>query len=100
LWAKVDDRIQRGDRLTGPILESKLIPEPMTQMIDAGDSAGRLGFVFAQLADHAEEEYDQAVRTATQFIEPCMILFMGSTIGFVAASLMLPLFQSSMLAAK
>lgn len=99
LWREVDEHIQRGDRIAGPMLTSNLIPEPLAQMIDAGDRSGKLGFVFGQLADFTEEEYNQAVKTATQFIEPCMILCMGGGIGFVAASLMLPMFRSSMVLA-
>ncbi len=95
LWAQVDASIRNGERMSGPLLESDLIPEPVAQMIDAGDRSGKLGFVFSRLAEIIEEEYNQAVKTATQFIEPCMILFMGGVIGFVAAALMLPLFQAS-----
>lgn len=100
LWKRVDDHIRKGERMAGPLLESDLIPEPIAQMIDSGDRSGKLGLVFNRLADFVEEEYQQAVKTATQFIEPCMILFMGTLIGFVAASLMLPLFQASQVVAK
>ena len=100
LWRQVDEHIHRGERMSGPLLASRLIPEPVAQMIDSGDRSGKLSFVFSNLADFIEEEYNQAVKTATQFIEPCMILVMGSIIGFVAASLMLPLFQASMVIAR
>jgi len=100
LWQEVDDQIQRGDRMSGPFLKSNLVPESVAQMIDSGDRSGKLGFVFQQLADFIEEEYDQAVKTATQFIEPCMIMCMGAIVGLVAASVMLPLFQSSFVIAK
>ena len=93
LWREVDDQIQRGEHLAGPLLSSSLVSESVAQMIDSGDRSGKLGLVFSRLADFMEQEYDRAIRTATQFIEPCMILCMGSIIGFVAASLMLPLFQ-------
>lgn len=97
LWKDVDAHIQRGDRLAAPLLAAPFIPESIGRMIDCGDRSAKLGFVFEQLAEYAEDEYDQAIKLATQFIEPVMILLMGSTIGFVAASLMLPLFRSSLL---
>lgn len=100
LWREVDSHIQHGERLAGPLLNSERIPEPVAHMIDTGDRAGRLGLVFSRLADFIEQEYDQAIRSATQFIEPCMILCMGSIIGFVAASLMLPMFQASQVIAN
>lgn len=95
LWKRVRHQIQMGERICGPLLESELIPESYAQMIDSGDSAGRLGFVFSRLADFVEQDYDQKTRTAMQFIQPCMILIMGILIGAVVLSLMLPLFQAS-----
>jgi type IV pilus assembly protein PilC len=94
LWMEVDEHIRHGEPLAGPLLQSDLIPESIAQMIDNGDRSGKLGLVFTRLADFVEEEYNQALRTATQMIEPLMILMMGSVIGFIAASLMLPLFQA------
>lgn len=94
LWMQVDEHIRHGESLGGPLLESALIPESIAQMIDNGDRSGKLGLVFTRLATFVEEEYEQALRGATQMIEPVMILFMGGVIGFIAASLMLPLFQA------
>lgn len=100
MWAEVDDRIRNGERMTGALLESSLLTEPVAQMIDAGDRAGKLGFVFNRLAEFIEQEYNQAVSTATRFIEPVMILFMGGIIGFIAAALMLPLFEAGQVLAQ
>lgn len=100
LWVSVDKEIQHGERLGGPLLESELIPEHVAHMVDTGDRSGKLGLVFSRLSEFIEEQYNQAVRAATQFIEPCMILFMGALIGFVAASLMLPLFQAGQVVAQ
>jgi type IV pilus assembly protein PilC len=94
LWMEVDENIRHGESLAGPLLHSDLIPESIAQMIDNGDRSGKLSLVFTRLADFVEEEYNQALRTTTQMIEPLMILLMGSVIGFIAASLMLPLFQA------
>ena len=63
-------------------------------MIYSGEQAGRLGDVFGRVADFTEAEFDQAVKNATQFIEPLMIVVMGSMIGFIAISLLLPIFSA------
>ncbi len=94
LWRDVHEQISHGGRFAAPMLESPLIPPHIAQMIDSGDRSGKLGFVFNRLADFLESEHEQAVKSATQFIEPLMILCMGGLVGFVAASLMLPLFQA------
>jgi len=100
LWVRVDEHIRHGENLSTPLLASPLVPESVTHMIESGERSGRLPFVFARLADFIEDEYDRAVKTATQFIEPCMILCMGGIVGFIAAALMLPLFQASQVAGR
>lgn len=100
LWAQVGEQIRRGERMSGPLLASTLIPEPITQMIDSGERSGKLGLVFTRLSEFIEEEYNQAIKNAMQLIEPSMILFVGVIVGFVASALMLPLFQISRVVAK
>ncbi len=95
LWSDVEVQLHNGNPMSAPLLESSLISEPVAQMIEAGEKSGRLGHVFDRLADFIEAEYNQALKTAMQMIEPCMILFIGVMVGFIAASLMLPLFQAS-----
>jgi type IV pilus assembly protein PilC len=99
LWARVEEGVKNGERITAQLRHSPYISEIVLQMIDCGDRAGRLNTVLGRLADVLEDEYDQAVKTISQFIEPLMIIVMGGIIGFVAMSLMLPMFRASSLAA-
>jgi len=94
LWQDVANNVKNGDSFAKPLLASELIPESFAHMIDSGDRAGRLGLVFERLADFAEEEYEQSIKTLTQFIEPCIIVLMGGVICFIAVSLLMPLFQA------
>ena len=93
LWAGVRDGITNGERIALPMAQSGLLPESIIHMVECGDRSGRMGFVFTRLADFLEQEYDRAVKVASQFIEPVMILFMGGIIGFVAIAMLLPMFK-------
>ena len=93
LWDNVDERLRQGAQLSEPLFHSDLFPRSIVQMIYAGEKSGQLGKVFARVADFTEGEFDQAVKTTTQFIEPLMVCVMGSMIGFVAISLLLPIFS-------
>lgn len=93
LWDEVDERLRRGSQLSEPLFASKLIPRSVTQMIFSGEKSGRLGQVLSRVADFTEAEFELSVKTATQFIEPVMIGVMGAIIGFVAISLLLPIFS-------
>ncbi len=93
MWADVDQSLQRGMQLSDPLFQSPLMPRSVVQMIRSGEKAGRLGQVLGRIALYTEEEFDRAVKQATQFIEPLMIVVMGGMIGFVAISLLLPIFS-------
>ncbi len=95
LWDKVDDALKQGLQLSDPMGENKLVPRSVVQMIRSGEKSGRLADVLQKLAVHTEEEFDHAVKSATQFIEPMMVIFMGALVGFVAISLLLPIFNVS-----
>jgi type IV pilus assembly protein PilC len=46
-----------------------------------------------RIAEFTEEDVDNQIKTSTQFIEPAMVVIMGSIIGFVAISMLLPIFS-------
>lgn len=93
MWDMVDDRLRKGSQLSEPLFDSPLIPRAVAQMIHSGEKSGRLGTVMNRIADYTEQEFDNSVRNATQFIEPVMVGFMGGLIGFIAIPLLLPIFN-------
>ncbi|MBI1367431.1 MAG: type II secretion system F family protein [Planctomycetes bacterium] len=95
LWDSVDARLQQGSQLSDALHESPLIPKSISRMISSGERAGRLGQVMEKIAEFTENDFDESVRRVTQFIEPLMISVMGTIIGGVAISLLLPIFSIS-----
>jgi type II secretory pathway component PulF len=100
LWAAVHDGVTTGEHVATRMATFKFMPESIVHMIDCGDRAGRLSTVLQRLSEFIEEEYDQAMKTLCQFVEPLMIVLMGSIIGFVAISLLLPMFGAGNVMAK
>ncbi|MEX0777610.1 MAG: type II secretion system F family protein [Phycisphaeraceae bacterium] len=95
LWDQVDDSLRQGMQLSDPLFASPLIPRAIAQMIRSGERSGRLGQVMNRVAEHTENEFDESVKNTTKFIEPVMVMFMGALVGFVAISLLLPIFSVS-----
>ncbi len=93
LWDDVDSQLREGVQLSTALFESPLIPGPVSRMIHSGEKAGRLGMVMEKIAEFTEHDFDEAVKRTTEFIEPAMVGFMGALIGFVAISLLLPIFS-------
>jgi type IV pilus assembly protein PilC len=100
LWAAVHDGVTTGEHVATRMANFKFMPESIIHMIDCGDRAGRLSTVLQRLSEFIEEEYDQAMKTLCQFVEPLMIVLMGSIIGFVAISLLLPMFGAGNIMAQ
>jgi len=95
LWDDVDTSLRQGAQLSEPLFASGFIPRSICQMIGSGEKSGRLGQVLNKIADFTESEFDETVKTTSQFIEPVMVCTMGLIIGFIAISLLLPVFSVS-----
>lgn len=95
MWDDVDNSLRQGAQLSNALFSSPLIPRTVAQMIYAGERAGRMSDVMERIADFTEEDFDESVKKATQFIEPAMIAVMGAVIGFVAIAMLLPIFSVS-----
>ena len=92
LWTRVEEAMTSGQAISSVMLDSSLIPPPVAQMIAAGEKTGRLPEVLERIASATEDDFETAVKSATQLIEPALILFMGVTIGGIALALLLPIF--------
>ena len=95
LWEKVEQAMTSGKPVSSVVCASNLIPASAAQMISAGERTGRLPEVLERISATQEIELDETIRTATQMIEPAMVVFMGVTIGGLALALLLPIFSIS-----
>lgn len=93
LWDEVDERVRHGSQLSEPMFASELVPKSIACMVASGEKAGRLAPVLIRVAEFTEQDFDESVKRATQFIEPLMMTVMGVIIGGVAISLLLPIFS-------
>lgn len=93
LWDEVADHIRDGKQLSEAIARSPYIPANVAAMIGAGERSGKLADVMYRVAEFSEEELDSAVKQATAYIEPAMIVTMGVVVGGVAMALLLPIFR-------
>lgn len=88
------DDITAGKSLT-EVLKSRteLFPPIFIQMVNVGESTGRIDDMLNKVADFYDEEVDNAVANLMSMLEPALIVFLGVTIGFIVVSLYLPIFK-------
>ena len=97
LWMQVHTSVKQGEKIATPLAKQKMLPRSVVQMISAGEESGKLGDVLRDVADYYSGELRNTIKAVTAMIEPLMIVVMGVVVGFIAMSIILPIFKMSSL---
>lgn len=97
MWKKVQSSVEQGSKIVQPLGQQKLLPAHVVQMIAAGEESGNLGEVMRDVAEFYARELRSTIKAFTAMLEPVMIVIMGFVVGFIAMSIMLPIFKMSKL---
>jgi len=84
-------QVKNGKTLSSVIEANPLFPSIISQMLLVGEETGQTDKVLVKVADFFEEEVDTAISSISSIIEPLMIVVMGSMVGLIAISVMLPI---------
>jgi type IV pilus assembly protein PilC len=85
--------ISSGRTIAEPLIESKVFPPMVCQMVAVGEATGALDGMLQKIADFYEDEVDNTVANLMSLLEPAVILFLGVVIGGLVISMYLPIFQ-------
>jgi type II secretory pathway component PulF len=91
--ARVERAVEEGKGVTAAFLDADLLPMPVREMIATGDQTGRLAQVAGRLADFHEQALQKRLARLARLVEPLMLLVMGTLVGVLVASLILPIFK-------
>lgn len=83
---RVTVEAESGARLGPAFREHWPSPPLLSQGIATGEAAGNLTHALAGLADYYEQEAAKAVSTATELIQPAVILLVAGLVGFVGTA--------------
>ncbi len=97
MWMQVYTSVKQGKKISAPLLKSSLMPRSVVQMIASGEESGRLGEVLDDVSEYFTKELRAVIKNVTAMIEPAMIVMMGLIVGFIAMSIVLPIFKLSSL---
>lgn len=85
--------MEKGESLTAALKKTGEFPDNMMQMIAIGEGTGNMD----NMLDKARVFYDKVVshslKKLTVVVEPLLLLVMGSAVGLIMASILLPLFK-------
>ncbi len=83
--------VKNGKQLSEPLSHSKHFPPIVSQMLLVGEETGQIDTVLVKIADFYEEEVSVMIDSLAAIIEPIMIIFLGASVGLIAASVMGPI---------
>jgi type IV pilus assembly protein PilC len=89
--------IKEGQTLATPLAKHRVFPPMVVQMVEIGDVTGELDSMLSKIADFYEEEVDRAVEALTALLEPMMMVFLGTVLGFIIVAMYLPIFKMASL---
>lgn len=95
MWKSVYSAVKQGKKISHPLQKSTLLPKAVVQMVNAGEESGKLGEVLDEVAEFYSRELKSVIKSVTAMIEPLMIVLMGGMVGFIAMSIILPIFKLS-----
>lgn len=95
MWLSIGEGVQRGQKIVTTMTEESLLPANVVQMIAAGEESGSLAKILKKIADYYSRDLKKTIKAVTTMLEPLMIIIMGLIVGFVALSIVLPMFKIS-----
>ncbi|MCX6716814.1 MAG: type II secretion system F family protein [Candidatus Taylorbacteria bacterium] len=95
LLTKAMEDVKEGKTMSDALSSSGEIPGILIQMIKVGEETGELGQILKTLADFYSREVRNSVDTIVDLIEPAMIVLLGLGVGFLLASVLIPIYNIS-----
>ena len=89
----VRGKISEGKNIAGPLLETKVFPSMVVQMIGVGEATGAMDTMLNKIADFYDDEVDTAISGLTSMIEPILMVFLGGVVGGFLIAMYLPIFS-------
>ncbi|MBI5754968.1 type II secretion system F family protein [Candidatus Peregrinibacteria bacterium] len=87
---KVEQGGQLGESFHGA---DRFFPLPVTRMLFIGEKSGSLPTTTEHIAEMYEQKVDSITRNLSVLLEPLLLVFMGTLVGGVAISIILPIYQ-------
>jgi type II secretory pathway component PulF len=70
-----------------------IFPEMLSHMISIGEKSGNLSNTFVYLSEYYENEFEDQTKNLSSTIEPVLMIVMGIMVGFVAISVITPIYE-------
>jgi type II secretory pathway component PulF len=91
---RIAQGVVKGEKITTAMeRNSRLFPGILTNLVDIGESTGELDETLMYLSDMYEIEVDELTKNLPTMLEPVLMVFMGIIVGFIAVSIITPIYE-------
>ena len=88
------ESVQKGEQISTTLIQyPRVFPPLVSSMIAIGEETGAVDSMLDKIAIFYEREVDEAVDSLTAALEPALIVFLGTIVGFIVAGMFLPMFS-------
>ena len=91
----VENDVREGRPIADAMRDAGAFPPVLTHMIAVGEETGDLPKMLTRVSDSLDFEVDNGMRRLTAMVEPLIVLTMGTFVGFVVISVLLPIFTAN-----
>ena len=85
--------VDRGEKLSKYLREQNdLFPDVLGQIVSVGERSGNLSDSLIYLSELYEGEVEDFTKNISSLIEPALMIFMGILVGFIAISIITPIY--------
>ncbi|MHC4533805.1 MAG: type II secretion system F family protein [Planctomycetota bacterium] len=95
MWLGVYEEVRQGKKIASSLSQYNLMPSNVIQMVKSGEDSGTMSDVLKDVSEYYARELKTVIKAVTSMIEPIMIVVMGILVGFIAMSIILPIFKMS-----
>ncbi len=89
----VRQRVSEGKDVASPLMQTKVFPPMVVQMIAVGEQTGAMDQMLQKIAEFYEDEVDAAVAAMTSIMEPLMMVVLGGIVGVMMIAMYMPIFE-------
>lgn len=89
----VSNSVNKGQTISKPLKDSGEFPPMPVHMIAIGEESGAIDEMLNKVADFYEMATDYRIRRLTALLEPIFLVIIGGMVGFIFASILLPIFK-------
>lgn len=90
---KVHDSVEEGERMEKELKKSGEFPPDVVQMVAVGEETGKLGYMLTKISGFYDNAVGYSLKKLITLIEPVFIIALGILVGFIMASMLLPMFD-------